>query len=72
MTNGIFVMHACSLGKEFEVPVYKFVKEALVRRFGEDWYAELEKVAEELEKINPKKINFFLFHVFKILYFTVL
>jgi len=41
---------ACSLGKELEVPVYKFVKEALVRRFGEDWYLELEKVAEELKK----------------------
>jgi len=41
---------ACSLGKELEVPVYKFVKEALVRRFGEDWYTELEKVAEELKK----------------------
>jgi len=41
---------ACSLGKELEVPVYKFVKEALVRRFGEDWYLELEKVAQELKK----------------------
>src|SRR6476660_984400 len=41
---------ACSLGKELEVPVYKFVKEALIRRFGEDWYAELEKVAAELKK----------------------
>jgi hypothetical protein len=41
MTNGIFVIRACSLGQELEVPVYKFVKEALVRRFGEDWYAEL-------------------------------
>jgi hypothetical protein len=33
----------CSLGQELEVPVYKSVKEALVRRFGEDWYLELEK-----------------------------
>lgn len=41
---------ACSLGKELEVPVYKFVKEALVRKFGPEWYAELEKVAEELKK----------------------
>ena len=40
---------ACSLGAELEVPVYKFVKEALIRRFGEDWYAELEKVAEDLK-----------------------
>jgi hypothetical protein len=36
---------ACTLGKELQVPVYKFVKEALIRKFGEDWYAELEKVA---------------------------
>ncbi len=41
---------ACSLGKEFQVPVYKFVKEALIRRFGADWYSELEKVAEEWKK----------------------
>ena len=27
---------ACTLGKELQVPVYKFVKEALVRKFGED------------------------------------
>nr|WP_321221550.1 DUF3109 family protein [uncultured Psychroserpens sp.] len=36
---------ACSLGKELQVPVYKFVKEALIRKFGEDWYLELENVA---------------------------
>ena len=42
---------ACALGKELRVPVYKFVKEALIRKFGEDWYAELEKVAaKHLEK----------------------
>ena len=36
---------ACALGKELQVPIYKFVKEALIRKFSEDWYAELEKVA---------------------------
>jgi hypothetical protein len=41
---------ACTLGKELQVPVYKFVKEALIRKFGEDWYAELEKVALQLEE----------------------
>ena len=41
---------ACSLGKELQVPVYKFVKEALVRKFGEQWIEELEKVAEEMKK----------------------
>lgn len=37
---------ACTLGKELQVPIYKFVKAALVRKFGENWYAELEQVAE--------------------------
>lgn len=40
---------ACTLGKELQIPVYKFVKEALIRKFGEDWYAELEKVAEKMK-----------------------
>ncbi|TWO31545.1 DUF3109 family protein [Seonamhaeicola sediminis] len=39
---------ACELGEALGVPVYKFVKEALIRKFGEDWYAELEKVAKTL------------------------
>ena len=39
---------ACTLGKELKVPVYKFVKEALIRKFGKNWYAELEKVASKL------------------------
>lgn len=34
---------ACDLGRELKVPVYKFLKEALVRKYGEDWYIELEK-----------------------------
>lgn len=41
---------ACVLGKELEVPVYKFVKEALIRKFGAEWYEELETVAKELNK----------------------
>lgn len=36
---------ACSLGKSLKVPIYKFVREALIRKFGESWYAELEAVA---------------------------
>ncbi len=41
---------ACTLGKELQVPVYKFVKQALIRKFGEDWYAELEIIAEKQRK----------------------
>lgn len=37
---------ACSLGEELKVPIYKFVKEALIRKFGKKWYKELEEVAE--------------------------
>ncbi|WP_411894183.1 DUF3109 family protein [Winogradskyella sp. A2] len=38
---------ACSLGKELQVPIYKFVREALIRKFGKDWYTKLEKIASE-------------------------
>ena len=41
---------ACTLGEELGVPVYQFVKEALVRKFGQSWYDELEKVAQDLKK----------------------
>ena len=41
---------ACSLGKELQVPVYKFVKQALVRKFGQHWYDELEKIAAKETK----------------------
>ncbi len=39
---------ACTLGKELQVPVYKFVKTALIRKFGENWYTALEKLASEM------------------------
>lgn len=39
---------ACSLGQQLRVPVYVFVKDALIRKFGSAWYAELVKVAKEL------------------------
>jgi len=41
---------ACTLGKTLQVPVYKFLKEALINRFGKHWYTELEKVAVEWSK----------------------
>ena len=38
---------ACGLGKELGVPVYKFLKEALTRKYGERWYRELCTEIEE-------------------------
>ena len=46
---------ACALGKELEVPVYKFLKEPLIRKYGESWYAELETVAIEWQKQSSNK-----------------
>lgn len=36
------------LGKKEKLPVYKFLKEPLIRKFGENWYKALEECAEEL------------------------
>ena len=39
---------AVKKGKELDLPIYKFLKEPLVRRFGNEWYEMLEAAAEEL------------------------
>lgn len=41
---------AVVLGNKEGVPVYKFLKEPLVRKFGEAWYKELEIAVEELKE----------------------
>lgn len=41
---------AMVLGVKKDVPVYKFLKEPLIRKFGEAWYKELEIAVEELKK----------------------
>lgn len=38
---------AVKKGKELNLPIYRFLKEPLVRRFGQEWYEELETVAKE-------------------------
>jgi Protein of unknown function (DUF3109) len=37
---------ACALGKKLEVPVYEFLKEPLVRRFGAEFYEALDKAVK--------------------------
>ncbi|HEY0742255.1 MAG TPA: DUF3109 family protein [Chryseosolibacter sp.] len=47
---------ACALGKELQVPVYKFLKDPLIRKYGESWYSELVKAIEENPvPLAPKK-----------------
>jgi hypothetical protein len=38
---------ACVLGKKLKVPTYVFLKDALIRKYGEDFYGLLEQVAEQ-------------------------
>ena len=35
-------------GEELNLPLYKFLKEPLTRRFGKEWYDELCEVADQL------------------------
>ena len=32
---------ACQLGNKLKVPVYIFLKKALIRKYGKSWYQEL-------------------------------
>ena len=41
---------ACECGEKLSVPVYKFVKKALVRKYGAQWFRKLEIAANELSK----------------------
>lgn len=40
---------ACSLGKKLKLPVYQFLKEPLIRKFGEEFFQALEAVGRKLE-----------------------
>ncbi|GHT75761.1 hypothetical protein AGMMS50262_12060 [Bacteroidia bacterium] len=41
---------ACLLGKKENIRVYQFLKEPLIRKFGKEWYEELEYAVKEYEK----------------------
>ena len=41
---------AVELGKKHNLPLYKFLKEPLIRRFGKEWYEQLEETAAFLDK----------------------
>ncbi len=44
---------ACSLGKELKVPVYKFLKEPLIREYGKEFYDALDQLSQK--KSSKKK-----------------
>ena len=39
---------AVKKGRDLNLPLYQFLKEPLIRRFGEDWYQELLDIVKEL------------------------
>jgi hypothetical protein len=41
---------AVQLGRETGVKVYQFLKEPLIRKFGEEWYRQLENVDREMQR----------------------
>lgn len=38
---------ACSLGKKLKVPTYQFLKEAIIRKYGEEFYDALDTIAKK-------------------------
>ncbi|MEI7470634.1 MAG: DUF3109 family protein [Chitinophagaceae bacterium] len=46
---------ACALGKKLKVPVYEFLKEPLTRKYGAQFYKDLDATAKHMQsKNNPK------------------
>lgn len=43
---------ACDCGAKLDVPVYKFLKEPLIRKYGKEWFKQLEKSASLHLKAN--------------------
>lgn len=41
---------ACDLGKELQVPIYKFLKTPITRAYGEEFYSTLSEAADEWYK----------------------
>lgn len=42
---------ACKLGRKLQVPVYKFLKQPIIRKWGEEFYEALEASAEHLASL---------------------
>lgn len=43
---------ACKLGKKLKVPLYQFLKEPIIRKFGEEFYEVLEQVAQQEDEAS--------------------
>jgi hypothetical protein len=46
---------ACALGKKLKVPVYQFLKEPIIRKFGDKFYEALDATAQHMNQSPAKK-----------------
>lgn len=46
---------ACTCGAKLDVPVFRFLKDALTRKYGAQWYSELEAIYAEWVKEGEGK-----------------
>ena len=48
---------ACALGKKLQVRTYEFLKEPIIRKYGEEFYQALDHVAKMKENKRLKELN---------------
>jgi hypothetical protein len=46
---------ACGLGKKLKVPAYEFLKEALIRKYGDEFYELLDRIAKKRMTTETEK-----------------
>lgn len=45
---------ACKLGEQLKIPVYQFLKEPLIRKFGQEFYETLDTIAKDYYEAKEK------------------
>jgi hypothetical protein len=43
------------LGEKLKLPVYVFLKESIIRKYGEEFYEVLDKIAQDDHLVKPVK-----------------
>ena len=43
MIDGKFANPACDFGEKLGVPLYRFLKDALIRNYSKEWYGRISK-----------------------------
>lgn len=50
-----FCKSARDCGQKKKTEVFRFLREALIRKYGEKWYAEMQKIAKEYDNYRKNK-----------------